>query len=117
MAPVIRNVVFPKQKDGAPVAMVFPSEGIPVNPYASGIPKVSARPNAAKLFLDWCLSAEGQAWTMTQQGNLTSLRNPPTTLAGYDPKVNKLWLPDNQQFETLHDDWIAEWNKIYGYRQ
>ena len=117
MAPVIRNVIFPKQKDGAPVEMVFPAEGIPVNPYATGIPKVSERPHAAKLFLDWCLSAEGQAWTMREQGNLTSLKDPPTTLAGYDPKVNKLWLPDNKEFETLHDAWTDQWNKTYGYRQ
>lgn len=117
IAPVIRNVVFPKVKDGAPVEMVFPAEGIPVVPYASGIPKVSARPNAARLFLDWCLSAEGQAWTMTEQGNLTSLKDPPTTLRGYDPKVNKLWLPDNAEFATLRDPWTEEWNKTYGYRQ
>ena len=117
MAPVIRNVVFPKVKDGAPVEMVFPTEGIPVNPYAAGIPKASVRPNAAKLFLDWCLSTEGQAWTMTAQGNLTSLKEPPTTLAGYDPKVNKLWLPTNEDFAMLRDPWTEEWNKIYGYRQ
>ena len=75
------------------------------------------RPNAAKLFLDWCLSAEGQSWTMREQGNLTSLKVPPVTLAGYDPKVNTLWLPDNTEFATLRDPWTEEWNKIYGYRQ
>ena len=117
MAPLIRNVIFPKQKDGAPVEMVFPSEGIPVVPYASGIPKASVRPNAAKLFLDWCLSVEGQSFTMKEQGNLTSLKTPPVTLAGFDPKSSKIWLPSNSDFETLASTWIPEWNKIYGYRQ
>ena len=117
VAPIIRNVIFPKQKDGAPVELVFPPEGIPVVPYAAGIPKVSQRPNAARLFLDWCLSAEGQAWTMKEQGNLTSLKTPPTTLAGFDPKVHKIWLPENKPFEALRDPWTEEWNKIYGYRQ
>lgn len=117
VAPVIRNVIFPKQRDGAPVDLVFPTEGIPVVPYASGIPKASQRPNAAKLFLDWSLSVEGQAFTMKEQGNLTSLRTPPVTLAGYDPKVHRIWLPDNQAFATLRDPWTDEWNKIYGYRQ
>ena len=117
VAPLIRNVIFPKQKDGAPVDLVFPSEGIPVVPYASGIPKASVRPNAAKLFLDWCLSVEGQSFTMKEQGNLTSLKTPPVTLAGFDPKASKIWLPANTDFEMLASSWIPEWNKIYGYRQ
>ena len=117
IAPIIRNVIFPKQKDGAPVELVFPPEGIPIVPYASGIPKVSQRQNAARLFLDWCMSAEGQSWTMKEQGNLTSLRTPPTQLAGFDPKVHKLWLPEQKAFETLRDPWTEDWNKIYGYRQ
>ena len=117
IAPLIRNVIFPKQKDGAPVEMVFPAEGIPVNPYASGIPKVSTRQNAAKLFLDWNLSAEGQTFTMKEQGNLTSLKTPPVQLAGFDPTASKIWLPEAKPFEELHDPWTEEWNKIYGYRQ
>lgn len=117
MAPVIRNVIFPKHRDGAPVEMVFPTEGIPVNPYASGIPKASQRPNAARLFLDWCLSVEGQTFTMKEQGNLTSLKDPPVTLAGYDPKAGQLFIPTNQDFATLREPWTEEWNKIYGYRQ
>ena len=117
MAPVIRNVIFPKHRDGAPVEMVFPTEGIPVVPYATGIPKASERPNAARLFLDWCLSAEGQSFTMKEQGNLTSLKDPPTTLADYDPKASKLWIPGNDDFATLRDPWTEEWNKTYGYRQ
>ncbi len=117
LAPVIRNVIFPKQKDGAPVETVFPTEGIPVNPYACGIPKASTRPNAARLFLDWCLSAEGQTFTMTEQGNLTSLKTPPVQLAGFDPKIHKIWLPETKPFEELHDAWTEEWNKTYGYRQ
>ena len=117
MAPVIRNVIFPKVKDGAPVAMVFPTEGIPVNPYAAGIPKSSTRQNAARLFLDWCLSEEGQTFTMKEQGNLTSLKVAPVQLAGFDPATQKIWLPQDKPFEELHDKWTEEWNKIYGYRQ
>lgn len=117
VAPLIRNVIFPKQKDGAPVGLVFPTEGIPVVPYACGIPKASVRPNAAKLFLDWCLSVEGQSFTMQEQGNLTSLQVPPVKLAGFDPNTSRIWLPKNQDFITLHDPWTEQWNRIYGYRQ
>jgi len=117
VAPLIRNAIFSKKRDGAPVELVFPPEGLPIVPYASGIPKSSANPNAARLFLNWCLSEEGQAFTMREQGNLTSLKVPPIVLEGYDPKVNKVWVPDGAQFASLRNGWIEEWNKIYGYRQ
>jgi iron(III) transport system substrate-binding protein len=117
IAPLIRNAIYPKVVDGAPIKLVFPSEGIPIVPYASGIPKTAAHPNAAKLYLDWGLSPEGQTFTIQKQGNLTSLKEVPVPLEGFDPKVNNVWLPDNAQFATLRDGWIEEWNKIYGYRQ
>lgn len=115
--PLVVNAIFDKRRDGAPVELVFPTEGIPLVPYASGIPKTAANPNAARLYLDFCMSREGQAFTMTQQGNLTSLKSPPATIKGFDPKTVPVWLPKEDEFEGLRNTWIDEWNKIYGYRQ
>ncbi len=115
--PLVVSAIYSKRRDGAPVEIVFPTEGIPLVPYASGIPKVSANPNAARLFLDFCLSEEGQAFTMTQQGNLTSLKVPPPGMKGFDPKVTQVWLPQQEEFDKLRNAWTEEWNKIYGYRQ
>ena len=64
----------------------FPPEGVPLNPYASGIPKTAAHPNAAKLFLNWCLSEEGQAFMIKELGNLTSLKKAPLYPEGFDPE-------------------------------
>ncbi len=115
--PLVVNGIYSKRRDGAPVQLVFPTEGIPLVPYASGIPKSAAHPNAARLYLDFCMSPEGQAFTMAQQGNLTSLKTPPAKLEGYDPKVTPVWLPKEEEFERLRNEWVDEWNKIYGYRQ
>jgi iron(III) transport system substrate-binding protein len=41
------------------VKVFFAPEGAPMTPFAAGIPKTAAHPNAAKLFLNWCLSEEG----------------------------------------------------------
>ena len=117
IAPLIYNAIFPKKRDGAPVEIFFPPEGVPVSPYATGIPKSAAHPNAAKLFLDWSLSEEGQAFTIKDQGNLTSLKVPPFLPEGFDPKVAKVWVPQFPEFATLRDKWIEEWNTVYGYRQ
>jgi iron(III) transport system substrate-binding protein len=117
MGPLLYNAVFPKKRDGAPVEILFAPEGAPVNPYASGVPKTATHPNAAKLFLNWCLSEEGQTFMIKELGNLTSLQKAPVYPPGFDPKAVKLWLPNFEQYVKLHASWIEEWNKTYGYRQ
>jgi iron(III) transport system substrate-binding protein len=117
IAPLLYNAVYPKKHDGAPVEIFFAPEGAPVNPYATGVPKTAAHPNAAKLFLNWCLSEEGQSFMIKELGNLTSLRTAPVYPAGFDPKVVKVWFPNFEEYVKLHGPWIEEWNKTYGYRQ
>jgi iron(III) transport system substrate-binding protein len=117
MGPLLYNAIYPKQKDGAPIKIFFPPEGAPVNPYASGIPKTAAHPNAAKLFLNWCLSKEGQTFMIKELGNLTSLKVAPVYPEGFDPKVVKVWFPKFDEYVKLHGPWVADWDKIFGYRQ
>ncbi|KWV43606.1 hypothetical protein AS156_24915 [Bradyrhizobium macuxiense] len=117
IAPLLYNVIYQKKKDGAPIEIFFPPEGAPVNPYATGIPKTAAHPNAAKLFLNWCLSKEGQTFMIKELGNLTSLKEPPAFPEGFDPKVVKLWYPNFEQYVKLHAAWVADWDKTFGYRQ
>src|SRR5439155_15167439 len=47
MGPLLYNIVYTKTKDGAPIDAVFAPEGVPINPYADGIPKTAKNPNAA----------------------------------------------------------------------
>src|SRR5438309_653271 len=117
IAPLLHNAIYPKQKDGAPIKIFFPPEGAPVNPYATGIPKTAKNPNAAKLFLNWCLSLEGQTFMIKELGNLTSLKVAPVYPEGFDPKVVKVWLPKFDEYVKYHAAWVEEWNKTYGYRQ
>ena len=117
IAPVLHNATYPKQKDGAPIKIFFPPEGAPVNPYATGIPKTAAHPNAAKLFLNWNLSLEGQTFMIKELGNLTSLKVAPVYPEGFDPKVVKVWFPKFDEYVSLHAAWVEEWNKTYNYRQ
>ena len=117
IAPLIYNIVFPKKKEGAPIDAIYPSEGVVIVPYASGITKSARHPAAARLWLDWCLSDEGQLQSIRDQGNMTSLKNPPMAPDMFDPAKHKLWTPDFGQFVALHDAWLEDWNKTYGYRQ
>ena len=42
---------------------------------------------------------------------------PYNTVEAYDPAKDKLWTPNFNQFVSLHDRWLEDWNKVYGYRQ
>lgn len=117
LGPLLYNIVFNKMKDGAPIEAVFPPEGVPINPYADGIPKTAKSPNAAKLFMNWRLSAEGQAFQIKELGNITSLKTPPFYPKGWDPKAIKIWVPNFEQYVKLHKAWVEDWNRTYGYRQ
>jgi len=117
IAALLYNAIFPKLRDGAPVKVFFAPEGAPMTPFSAGVTKTAANPNAAKLFLNWCLSEEGQAMMIRELGYLTSLKKAPLYPEGFDPKVVKVWVPNYEQFVSLQKGWLEEWNKIYGYRQ
>jgi iron(III) transport system substrate-binding protein len=117
IAPLLTSVVLPKKKEGAPIDGIFPPEGIPISTSAAGISRTARHPNAARLWLDWVLSDEGQAQSVRDQGNMTGLKVSPVPIEGFDPKVHKVWVPEFDQFQSLHDKWVEEWNKTYGYRQ
>jgi len=117
IAPLLYNIIYTKIVERAPAEAIFAPEGVPIIPYADGITKTSKSPNAAKLFMNWRLSKEGQAFAITKLGNITSLKDPPAFPKGWDPKVVKVWVPNFEQFEKLRDTWLEEWNKTYGYRQ
>jgi iron(III) transport system substrate-binding protein len=117
VAALLYNAIFPKLRDGAPVKVFFAPEGAPLTPFAAGIPKTAANPNAARLFLNWCLSEEGQAMMIKDIGNLTSLKKAPLYPQGFDPNVVKVWVPKYDEFVKLQREWLEEWNKTYGYRQ
>ena len=117
IAPLLYNIIYTKIVEGAPAEAIFAPEGVPIIPYADGITKTSKSPNAAKLFMNWRLSKEGQAFAIKNLGNITSMKEPPAFPKGWDPKVIKVWVPKFDEFEKLREPWLDDWNKTYGYRQ
>lgn len=54
-----RNVLDAARK-GAPLKFIKPEEGVAITPISVSVVKNAPHPNAAKLFIDWILSEEGQ---------------------------------------------------------
>jgi iron(III) transport system substrate-binding protein len=114
---VVQNAAFGFRKDGAPVAISFPPEGVPVLFTAMAIPKTAPNPNAARVYADWKMSLEAQIDTIVTHGNLSALNQQPAVPEGFDPAKVKLWVPDFQKHAGLQRKWVEEWNQTYGYRQ
>ena len=115
IAPLVTQLAIPLEQQGAPIRWFIPPEGSPTTVFAAGITRTSLHPNAAKLFLDWSLSREGQT-VLVELGSMSAMTDAPPP-PGVDRKDVKIWLPDFERYDRLRPTWIADWNQVFGYRQ
>lgn len=100
-----------------PLVLVLPPEGAPTNLQVTGIIAGTRRPNAAKAYIDYFLSRDGQQTWMNTEG-LYSPR-PDTSLPEIPPisKI-KVLLPKNLEEYTSgaeHEKFVKLWNQIVGF--
>jgi len=105
------NSVIPMIAQGAPLKVTYPPEGVPVTASAAGIASTAKNPNAAKLYLNWSLSKEGQKAWVDGQGGFSML--PSAGMPKGASADTKLWVPDPTEYVALRNPWIAEWNTLY----
>lgn len=110
------NIVIPRMKEGAPIACIIPPEGVPLTSYGAGIPKSAKNVNAARLFLNWMLSREGQEAFVNDSGGFSALIDGPAPTAS-DISSIKPWFPKMDDYINLQSTWVDEWNKLHNYRQ
>lgn len=110
------------KEKGAPVDFVLPSDGLAVYGTYTLLSEPSVvsdpHPNAAKLFRDWLFSKAGQASVSAANGGAWGVRTDlpaPDGLPAYSdlPMV----ILDLDQWRTVQEDWVAEWNTIFGYQE
>jgi iron(III) transport system substrate-binding protein len=103
-------------KVGAPMAPVWP-EIVPVSNAAMGVLANAPHPNAARLFLHWILSTEGQQGVVDVLNDYPSLPNAPgPKVAGFPPSLSTLTVvsvEDIPDFVRSSEEFTKEWQK-YG---
>jgi iron(III) transport system substrate-binding protein len=116
VAPLKSNSIIPMQREGAPIRIVYPDDGVSITVSAAGIPRTAPNPSAARLFMNWVLSREGQDVWVETSGGFSMLKGAKMP-AGAEKLKLKLWVPDVKEYAALREAWIKEWNLLYNYRQ
>lgn len=99
------------------IAVVYPPEGTPATNHVVGIISATKRPNAAKTYIDFLLSKEGQAVFNDIQGSPSARKD--VTIPGVASLSDiKVLVPENfEDFKSTarHAEFVAQWNKITGF--
>ena len=103
---------LPLNNPDAPLVPVFPDDGVLAWPSPVAIVKGGAHPNNARIFIDWCLSPEGQQILMA-----ASPRVPTTSVETIEgvPSIDDLNLIayDHLKWGAERDQVIEEFNERY----
>jgi iron(III) transport system substrate-binding protein len=108
------DVFLQNKGKGAPIAFVFPEEGVIVGPQLLGVVEKAPHPEAAKLFVDFFLSKAGE--TLYSQLNFTQTpRADVPAIGGGQPLSDmKIYIPEWPDIVATHDQWLKEWNQLIG---
>jgi iron(III) transport system substrate-binding protein len=99
-----------------PVRGVWPKEGVPHEPWTAGILKRAPHPNAAKLYMDFLLSPEGQAIYVKLMGWRSARPDVPAPDLKEAPASAETIKPGLPLDETLkvRDSYVAKWKQLWG---
>jgi iron(III) transport system substrate-binding protein len=99
-----------------PVRGVFPKEGVPREPWTAGILKRAPHPNAAKLFLDYLLSQEGQTLYVKAMGWGSARKDVPGTDFPEAPAEIRTLSSGMSAAQALkvRDEYVAKWKQLWG---
>jgi iron(III) transport system substrate-binding protein len=108
------TALLAQMRQGASVAVVFPSEGIPAFPIAGGITASAPHPHAARVFISWMASLRGAAAI----GNTGAYGIHPDAPAPHPdntafPPVKDVWNVPPDQWEQIRATETAHWHQVF----
>lgn len=114
VAHVTDLVVNPAIEDGAPIGVVYPRSGVPVSRGVAFVPAKAAHPNAAKVFVNWLLTRDGQIALQKHAGLPGSLPGIPPLQ--HVPSTDTLKTVDNESRLTpaIQAGLVGRWRKVFG---
>ncbi len=101
---------------GLPIMWFWPKEGTVTSTSNIAVMAGARHPNAAKLFLDWYLSQEGQATAEVGAAGYLTLRKdvPPGPYSPDPDKLKLLAVEDKDTYMKALEKFPAAWRRIVG---
>jgi iron(III) transport system substrate-binding protein len=107
------NTVIAQVKEGAPLKMIFPSEGIASFGAFGNVTATAKHPNAAKVWMNYVTSKHGSSIMATSGAYGTHPDATPPEAPGYTfPPSNKVWTISAEQWDKIHESWVQEWKDV-----
>jgi len=105
---------YKTQKQGNPIKIIYPKEGIPLVVSPVAIAKDAPHPNAAKLFMEFIFSKEMQQLLADREGLYTG--HPEVTYPADKPKLKdlKLLSPDADELEKRNAEVRKRFVELFG---
>jgi iron(III) transport system substrate-binding protein len=105
---------YKTQKQGNPIKIIYPKEGVPLVVSPVAISKDAPHPNAAKLFLDYIFSKESQQLLADREGLYTG--HPDVTYPQDKPKLQDLKLlnVDADELEKRSNEIKKRFTEFFG---
>jgi iron(III) transport system substrate-binding protein len=98
---------------GAPLKMIFPSEGLVGFGVFGNVTKTAPHPNAARLWMNYATSKRGSTLMAASGAYGTHPDAPPPVAAGVTfPSQNTVWTIDPARWDAITGPWTAEWKEI-----
>ena len=98
---------------GAPLKMIFPSEGLVGFGVFGNVTKTAPHPNAARLWMNYVTSKRGSALMTASGAYGTHPDSMPPVVAGLKfPPQSSVWTIDPAQWDEITGPWTAEWKEV-----
>ncbi|HEX2727598.1 MAG TPA: extracellular solute-binding protein [Beijerinckiaceae bacterium] len=114
-AGIDHTVLFTEATQRAGIVAVYPVEGVPLSASPVAILKGAPHPNAARLFVDYILSREGQQIFVSEVMKNYSLRKDMETLPGQKPlsDIKPLTPTDLADYEKFVASFPDHYNELF----
>jgi iron(III) transport system substrate-binding protein len=113
LAYIDANSIIAQAKEGAPVKMIFPSEGLASFGAFGNVTATAKHPNAAKVWMNYVTSKHGSSIMSTSGAYGTHPDATPPAAPGYTfPPSNKVWTISTDQWDKIHESWVQEWKDV-----
>lgn len=109
------GVILRAKREGAPVDVVFPSEGFPAFVSFLTIPKSAENVNAAKVYLNWATSECGENEIKSISGDyMSNTKVSAPSIDDTEMPESGPWVPSTEDWLDLRDAWSREYRQVFG---